>query len=123
VIQLTAFSEDLIARIKERYSDNSDGLHEALLDPNPANSLYWLDQYAAVNLSASHVVEMIEQGRVKDLLAEAQDIRLREGLLAEAYEQARKVPHPWRLQVDSTRCPTNGDLFDPTDPDDVAAIR
>jgi hypothetical protein len=97
---MPVFSDELIERIKAMYPDDSEGLHKALLDPDPGKAMVLLARYAEMGqgIDVSRVIYLLESEKGDDLLAEAREYRERLRLLGDANAQVRRVPHSWRLQ-------------------------
>lgn len=93
---MSAFTSELITRVKEHFPDNADGLHEALLKPNPSYALSLLCERVNTAIPAEDIVVLLEAGKAEDLLNMARFEVAGMALLDEAFKQARQVPRPWK---------------------------
>jgi hypothetical protein len=95
-----AFPEEFAEKVRRRYPNNADRLHEALQLPDPGPAMALLDRYVhdslARGVGAERIVLLLEQGKGDELLAEAKQILADEELYREAYGYAKAVPRSTR---------------------------
>jgi hypothetical protein len=94
---MPVFTDEIIERVKAMYPDNSDGLHEALLDPDPGRAMVLLAKYAEMGqgIDVFRIIYFLESEKGDDLLAEAKEYRDRLHLLGDAQVQVRYLVHRW----------------------------